>query len=178
MIQSHAYVCNTMFCIFTLLIGYILCLKPYRLELIGILITMGGIASLFSDPEAERVDGKTGSFATYSICIGCALLASFYFILNDLLIKALPIFTLILVQAILTFFYQAAILAVVYSGEFKFFSVDTNWGAFGFFTDEPVAVICYALSGGFFGVCGYVLALLFFSPVIVSASFLLEPFVG
>ena len=41
-----------------------------------------------------------------------------------------------------------------------------------------VAILGFGLSAGFFGNAGYVICLIFFSPVIVSASFLLEPFIG
>ena len=49
LIQSHAYTLNTMFSIFIVLIGYCLCLKPYRLELLGLFITIGGCILLFND---------------------------------------------------------------------------------------------------------------------------------
>ena len=39
-------------------------------------------------------------------------------------------------------------------------------------------MICFGLSAGFFGMAGWVLCLLFFSPVITSASFLFEIFIG
>ena len=49
MIQSHAYTCNTMHCIFVVLIGYCLCLKPYCLELIGLVFTLGGVTMMLND---------------------------------------------------------------------------------------------------------------------------------
>ena len=58
MIQSHAYICNTMFSIFIVLIGYCLCLKPYRLEILGLILTAVGVACMLNDPVAERTDGK------------------------------------------------------------------------------------------------------------------------
>ena len=93
-----------------------------------------------------------------------------------MLVKVIPIFTLLLAIISLCSIYQALILTVLYNEDFRFFSLDTSWGAFGFFADVPTAVLVYFFAG-FFGSCGYVISLLFFSPVIVSASFLLEPFV-
>ena len=95
LIQSHAYTLNTMFSIFIVLIGYSLCLRPYRLELLGLFITIGGCILLFNDTEAERVDGKKGEFHVYVICLLMSFMAALYFIFNGLLVKVVPIFTLL-----------------------------------------------------------------------------------
>ena len=60
---------------------------------------------MLKDPEAVRTDGKAGSFTTYAICIGGAFLASFFFIFNDFLVKAFPIFSLLFLQSFLGFIY-------------------------------------------------------------------------
>lgn len=101
------------------------------MELIGIVVVIAGITCLFSDPSAERVDGKTGSAWVYFVCISCAFFASFYFILNGVVVKALPIFFALTVQAILGFFINGALNAFIYSGDYVFFSTDASWGAFG-----------------------------------------------
>lgn len=49
MIQSHAYVCNTMFCIYLVLISYCMGAEPFRAEIIGVFLTLGGIAIMLSD---------------------------------------------------------------------------------------------------------------------------------
>lgn len=54
LVQSHSYICNTLFVIFIVLIGYCLCLRPYLFELLGLAITISGIALMFSDPDAVR----------------------------------------------------------------------------------------------------------------------------
>ena len=97
LIQSHAYVCNTLFCIFIVMLGYCACIRPYSLELIGLIVTIGGVAVMLSDTSAQRTDGKTGTFIVYMICISCAFLASFFFLINDLLIKKVPVFSLIVI---------------------------------------------------------------------------------
>ena len=173
--------CNTLFSIFIVLIGFCLCLKPYRLELIGLLLTTSGVVCMLNDPDAERTDGKNGTLLVYSICIFCALLAAFFFLLNGILVKTVPIFMLLLCQTMLGYLYLAIFMAV--SGvdpDYSFFSNDKFHGAFGFFhPDEAfVALVYYGPAAGFWGNAGYVISLLFFSPVIVSATMLLEPFVG
>ena len=84
-----------MFCIFIVMIGFCLCLKPYRLELIGLFMTIGGCALLFSDTEAERVDGKTGEFHVYAICLFMSFLMAIFVLINGTLVKVVPIFTLL-----------------------------------------------------------------------------------
>ena len=53
-------------------------------------------------------------------------------------------------------------------------------GGFGFVNPDEAfyGLVCYGLSCGFFGSAGYVVCLIFFSPVIVSASYLIEIFIG
>ena len=53
-------------------------------------------------------------------------------------------------------------------------------GLFGFLRSELLfdAVLMNGFFAGFWGVCGYVVALMFFSPVVVMNCFLLEPIVG
>ena len=97
MIQSHAYICNTMFSIFLVLIGYCLCLKPYCLELVGLFLTVAGVSIMLADPNAERTDGKVATWWHYTICISAAFGAAFFFLLNGFLVKAFPIFTLLLI---------------------------------------------------------------------------------
>ena len=64
--------------------------------------------------------------------------------------------------------------------DYDYFSTDKMMGGFGFLhPDEAVyGVICFGLSAGFFAMAGWVLCLLFFSPVIITASFLFEIFIS
>ena len=59
--------------------------------------------------------------------------------------------------------------------KYEFASVDKDHGAFGFLNEEIVlvAMLCFGPAAGFWGNAGYVVSLLFFSPVITSACFLL-----
>ena len=52
-------------------------------------------------------------------------------------------------------------------------------GCLGFLNlaDNPLlSLICYAIFASFFGSAGYVLCLLFYSPLVTSNAYLLEPF--
>ena len=50
---------------------------------------------LFSDTEAERVDGKTGEFHVYAICLFMSFLMAIFVLINGTLVKVVPIFTLL-----------------------------------------------------------------------------------
>lgn len=160
--------------------GYCACMKPYKLELIGLFVTIGGVVCMLFDSNAERTDGKKGTVWVYAVCFSGALAMAFFMLLNGVLVKAFPIFTLLVLQAVIGYVYLTVMMKLAFMDEFDFFSLDVNWGGFGFLDSDEAfaAIVCYGLSCGFFGNAGYVICLLFFSPVIVSACFLLEPFLG
>ena len=58
--------------------------------------------------------------------------------------------------------------------------MDVHWGGFGFLDENEAvdAILWYGLSAGFFGNPGYMICLLFFSPVVVTATYLCEPFLS
>ena len=59
------------------------------------------------------------------------------------------------------------------------FSTDVDHGCMGFLNlaDNNLTVLSmYALFASFFGSAGYVLCLLFYSPLVTSNAYLLEPF--
>ena len=71
-----------------------------------------------------------------------------------------------------------AILATVKGDEFYVFSIDKEFGLFGFLNPE-IAVEAFIFAGFFATVCGaggYIACLLFFDPLVVSSSLLIEPF--
>ena len=98
--------------------------------------------------------------------------------INDVMIRKLPVFSLIVLQALVGYAYLTVMMKLVYE-EFVFFSLDVQWGGFGFLNSDEAfaAMFCYGLSW-WFGSAGYTICLCFFSPVIVTASYLLEPFIG
>ena len=180
MIQSHAYICNTMFSIFVVLFGYCLCLKPSRLELLGLFLTIVGVAMMFNDSKAERTDGKVATWWHYAVCISAAFGVAIYFMFNGYLVKAFPLFTLLLLQSLIGYVYIVILLFALYPSQFSLFSMDRDWGGFGLFHPEEAfyAIVCFGMTSGFWGSLGFVIALYFFSPVIVSASILFLPFLG
>ena len=181
LIQSHSYVCNTMFCIFIVLIGYCRCMKPLKAELVGLFITTVGVIVMFSDPEAARTDGQKGSLLVYSFCLFCAFLAAFFMLINSFLVTQVPVFTLLLLQASISFTYLVVlVLPLTLGDQYKFWSTDKYWGAFGFLNKEQLVegLLAYGLSTGLFGNTGYLACLLFYPPVVVSAFYLIEPIVS
>ena len=58
--------------------------------------------------------------------------------------------------------------------------MDPLTGAFGFLDSEKAfeTIVGYGASAGFFGNPGYVICLLFYSPVVISAVYLVEPTVS
>ena len=94
-IQSHAYVCCTLCSIWALFIGWIfLGVKPVRKEVAGLLLTLSGVALMFIDPSAVRVDGKVGDMSVYLTCIACSLSGTLFFMINASLAKRFPIMLL------------------------------------------------------------------------------------
>ena len=180
LIQAHSYVCNTLFCIPVALIGY--CRfreKPMRIELIGLSITLGAIVCMFADPSAERTDGKQGEAWVYVVCIACACLAAGWVLMNEQLLTVAPCFFNLWIQGIIGYVYVVVICLSLFFYQFEF-SMDKAWGAFGLFHEDQLSVtwLLYGPSHGFFGSAGYLICLNYFSPVVVSASFLMEPCVG
>ena len=136
MIQSHAYICNTMYGVFVILIGYVICIKPYKLELVGLFFTVCGIACMFSDPSAERVDGVEARVFDYFICIFGAFLGAFFILFTGYLAKLYPIFFIITIQGLSATIYVTILLKIVGPDDFSIFSLDPEYGGFGYFNRE------------------------------------------
>jgi drug/metabolite transporter (DMT)-like permease len=76
-------------------------------------------------------------------------------------------------------FFMNAGLAKFQNSSVIVFSTDINFGCLGFLNlaDNNLLVLgMYALFASFFGSAGYVLCLLFYSPLVTSNAYLLEPF--
>ena len=135
---------------------------------------------MLSDPEAERTDGKKGTAWAYTFCIFCAFMAAFFFLINGLLVKTVPIFTLCTIQSLLGFLYMAIFISTTGADPDYSFTDDRDHGAFGFIHPSQAfnAFFIFGPVAAFWGNAGNVISLLFFSPVIVSACVLVEPFIG
>jgi len=93
-------------------------------------------------------------------------------------VKNLPVCLLILLMNMHTFVINSCV-AKYQNSEIEFFSFDVETGCFGFlnvFNQPLLPIACYALLASFFGSAGYVLCLLFYSPLVTSNAYLLEPF--
>lgn len=99
-----------------MLFGYCLCLKPVAIEIAGLLVTVGGVAVMLTDPDAERTDGQKGTAWAYALCFAAAFIVSFWVIFNGIVIKVMPVFTLLLLQGILGWLYSIPILYALYPG--------------------------------------------------------------
>ena len=74
LIQSHAYICNTLFSVWVVLIGFCLFRQmPLWIEIVGLLLTVAAITCMFADPSAVRTDGKEGEAWVYAVTIGCSV---------------------------------------------------------------------------------------------------------
>ena len=71
-------------------------------------------------------------------------------------------------------------MSKVFDSRTEVFSTDPEWGCFGFLDSEEIvmSMVVFGLSAGFFGNAGYTICLIFCSPVIVSAVFLVEPIIA
>jgi len=111
------------------------------------------------------------------------MFGAFYFILSAKNVKDIPICSLIYFMNI-HFFIMACLLSslnILGNGPpFELWSMNPKCGAFGFFAPDVafVAFIPYGIFCSIFGSAGYIVCLLFFSPLVVSSSFLLEPLVA
>ena len=98
--------------------GYCVCLKPYKLELIGLFVTIGGVVCMLSDSNAERTDGKKGTVWVYAVCFSGALAMAFFMVLNGLLVKVFPIFTLLTIQASVGYIYLTILMKLAFMDDF------------------------------------------------------------
>ena len=73
--------------------------------------------------------------------------------------------------------WSCCVITSAIEDDVQIFSTDPVWGCFGFLSKEDWfdTFVIFGLSAGFFGNTGYVISLQFFSPAVISATFLLEP---
>ena len=112
-----------------------------------------------------------------------AMFGAFYFLLSAKNVKDIPICTLIFVMNIHFLIICTFLSSQNLIGDgppFEFWSMNPKAGLFGFLNPECafVAFVPYGIFCSIFGNAGYIVCLLFFSPLVVSSSFLLEPLVA
>ena len=89
----------------------------------------------------------------------------------------MPICLLILVMNMHTFMINS-LMAKSVNPQIEIFSFNRETGCLGFLNvhNEVLPLLGYSVFSSFFGSAGYVLCLLFFSPLVTSNAYLLEPF--
>ena len=131
------------------------------------------------DGDSERADGKKGNAIVYTFCIASGVAGAGYFMLGAKILNGLPLSFYVLLLSIHQFIINFTI-AKMLDSRTRLFSVDKVWGAFGFFDPSQlfIAFVLYGIFATFFGGAGYVLATVFFSPVVCATALLGEPFGG
>lgn len=71
--------------------------KAFRIEIIGLVVTIAGVVMMFSDPTAVRTDGKQGSFLVYTLCVATSVAGATFFVINDILSRTIPLVLLVLI---------------------------------------------------------------------------------
>jgi len=175
-IESHAYTLTGMHGVFTTLF-FILCRKRpvSTLEKQGTLFVIIGAIIMISDPKAQRV-GEEAKTSASLICLLANVPGALFWAANKVLDRRMSMFNLVLSQTL--------ILDIILIGMALFFEGArfdmSNYGLFGFLRPE-LLFSSFFLNGflsGFWGICGYVIACKYYSPVVIMNCLLLEPIVG
>ena len=95
------------------------------------------------------------------------------------LIKIVPVFTLITIQSTIVCATMPIFLTYWYE-DFTYFSTDIHMGGFGFLHPDQIinGLVLFGIISGFLTLTGSILCLQFISPLIVTASFLSQIFIG
>ena len=101
-------------------------------------------------------------------------------LLSAHLVEVYPLFFVLFVQACCGYVYMTVILMIAEPDNFEVFSRDVIWGGFGYFTKEEFVngFLWYGQSAGFWGLAGYKICLLFFTPFVIASAFLTEVFIS
>lgn len=154
--------------------------------MIGLFTAIAGCVMIMLDPNAQKVDStftKGQIMGADAINFFAAIFGAFYFILSAKNVKDIPICTLIFIMNVHFLIINALLASLNILGDgppFEFWSMNPKSGLFGFLNPECafVAFVPYGIYCSIFGSAGYIVCLLFFSPLVVSSSFLLEPLVA
>ena len=130
---------------------------------------------MISDPKAQRV-GEEAKTSASLICLLANVPGALFWAANKVLDRRMSMFNLVLSQTL--------ILDIILIGMALFFEGArfdmSNYGLFGFLRPE-LLFSSFFLNGflsGFWGICGYVIACKYYSPVVIMNCLLLEPIVG
>ena len=166
------------------MISLFLGVVPSRKEWIGVMLAIVGCIFIIMDPKANRVgaSGASGSIEQSLwpgiIDLVSAFFGALYFLMSARNVKNLPVCLLILIMNFHTWAINGWV-AKYQNPEISLFSLDPQTGCLGFLNvlETPwIPLFFYAVFASFFGSAGYVLCLLFYSPLVTSNAYLLEPF--
>ena len=164
--------------IFIVIITYFLGTLPSKKEWLGVFFAAVGLIFLMLDPGAQRTNPNSEKDIVPAIVdIGSAFFGAMYFLLSAHNVKKMPICSLLLMMSVHTWIINSLIAKSVDS-QIRIFSFDMEYGCLGFLNpgNDPLLISSYALLSSFFGSAGYVLCLLFYTPLVTSNAFLVEPF--
>jgi hypothetical protein len=154
-------------------------IKPVREEYYGVICIVVGCTVMMFDPKAVRTDGVEASVWIYAIAFFTCIFGAIFFMISGKTLKSLPPLTLLLMMSFYLWIF-AAISSRIVDERVQLFSTDPQFGVFGFMDSETWVYSYFGF--GLFAGLGYsacsVLALLFFSPLVVSNAFLFEPLVA
>ena len=185
-IQSHAYLINNTHGLFIVVINLIIGKEVLRGEIKGLFFAIFGCIVILLDPQAHRTASETGLVQSplipNLINLSSAFLGAIYFLINAKNVNSLPIMSLVLFQNIHLWVINSTLAKILSpSGiTIEYFSTDMNIGCLGFF-DPRIALIAFIPFGilcSVMGSAGYTISLLFYSPLVVSNAFLIEPLVA
>jgi len=174
---SHAYLFNTLNGI--ILVIFKLCSGGYlaKMEIIGTLITLGGSVVLAFDTNGEKGDGTKISIIGDLIALIGSIFGAFYFMIGSKLIKKLPAFVTSFSLA-----FSNVIISTLFGLAFDNidFSFSPDTGIFGWLSSKHFVYVFFyvGILTGVFANGGYIISLLFYSPILVSNLMLLEPVNG
>lgn len=140
-----------------------------------------GCLCMLIDPKAARANGEKASIFAASVDIFSAVFGAIYFILSARNVKTIPICFLIWIMNLHTWFINSCIAKIDSPQTVEIFSFNVEHGCLGFLdwrNQGTKAILLYAVFGSFFGSAGYTLTLLFFSPLVSSSAYLVEPLVA
>lgn len=185
-IQSHAYLINNTHGLFIVVINLIIGKQVLPGEFRGLFFALFGCLIILLDPNAHRRASETGLVQSPLIPnlvnLSSAFLGAIYFLVNSKNVNSLPIMLLVLFQNVHLWFINSTLAKVMSSEDAKieYFSTDMNFGCLGFF-DPRIALIAFIPFGllcSVMGSAGYTISLLFYSPLVVSNAFLIEPIIA
>lgn len=174
--------------IYIVLINVVIGKEVLSLEYQGVVFSIIGVFLSLCDSSAHRSSTQFSQVSPSEqlkanlINLGSALFGALYFLMNASNVNSLPIMSLIFVQNVHLWILNS-LLAKFTSDPLdgvQIFSMDKDRGCLGFLDPEIrfVAFIPYGIFSSVMGSAGYVMCLLFYSPLVVSNAYLIEPLIA